>query len=96
MLRGGDNQVTINGKNFAAVDGSMMSVGEVKVEWIGSYPQVTFEDRDLDIFWDDAGSVQVSASNSLRRQLCGLCGFYNGDDSDDYRMREMGHKGRQR
>ncbi|XP_065900571.1 uncharacterized protein [Dysidea avara] len=88
VLRGGDNQVTINGRNFSAVDGSMMSVGEVKVEWIGSYPHVTFEDIDLDIFWDDAGSLQVSASNSLRRQLCGLCGFYNGDDSDDYRMRD--------
>ena len=88
VLRGGDNQVTINGRNFAAFDGNNVSIGEVKVEWIGSYPHVTFEDRDLDVFWDDAGSVQVSASNSLRQQLCGLCGFYNGDDSDDYRMRD--------
>ena len=87
-LRGGDNQVTINGRNFAAFDGNNVSIGEVKVEWIGSYPHVTFEDRDLDVFWDDAGSVQVSASNSLRQQLCGLCGFYNGNDSDDYRMRD--------
>ena len=87
VLRGGKNQVTINGRNLAAYDGNTMSIGEVKVEWIGSYPHVTFEDRDLDIFWDDAGSVQVSASSNLRQQLCGLCGFYNGDDSDDYRMR---------
>ena len=30
--------------------------------------------------------VQVSVANSLRRQLCGMCGFYNRRSNDDLRL----------
>jgi len=80
-----NGEVKINGNNLIKLDGNNMIIGEVKVEWIGSYPHVTFEDTGIDVFWDATGSVQVSVSSSLRNNLCGMCGFYSGSGTDDFR-----------
>ena len=81
----GSIEAEINGNSLDRFDGNSFSVGEIKVEWIGSYPHVTFEDRGIDVFWDKAGSVQLSVSSNLRNNLCGMCGFYSGSSSDDFR-----------
>ena len=78
----------INGEEFRKFDGNMMSIGEVLVQWIGGYAHVTFEDTGIDVFWDGSNSIQVSVQKSLRKQLCGLCGFYNAKKSDDLRRRD--------
>ena len=81
----GKIEAEIDGSSLDRFDGNNISVGEIKVEWIGSYPHATFEDREIDVFWDKAGSVQVSVSSNLRNNLCGMCGFYSGSSSDDFR-----------
>ena len=80
--------VRMNGNTLDRRDGNSMTIGEVTVEWIGSYPHVTFEDANIDVFWDESGSVQVSVSSNLRNNLCGMCGFYSGSGSDDFRKRD--------
>ena len=78
-------EVKINGNSLDNIDGNRMTVGEVTVQWIGSYPHVMFEDREIDVFWDETGSAQVSVSSSHRNNLCGMCGYYSGSSSDDFR-----------
>ena len=80
--------VTINGEKLDRFDGNTMTVGEVLVQWIGNNLYATFEDTGFNIFWDGLGSIQVSVSNKLKKQLCGLCGFYNSNNNDDLRMRD--------
>ena len=80
--------VTINGEQLSRFDGNMAVVGEVLVQWIGGNVYATFEDTDFNVFWDGSSSVQVSASNSLRNEVCGLCGFYDGNSRNDLRMRD--------
>ena len=90
ILRSGEGtmEAEIVGSSLDRFDGNNISVGEIKVEWIGSYLHATFEDRVIDVFWDKAGSVQVSVSSNLMNNLCGMCGFYSGSSSDDFRKRD--------
>ena len=82
------DSVKINNMPLAKSDGNMMTVGEVLVQWIGSNVYATFEDTGINVFWDGLNSIHVSVSNSLREELCGLCGFYNGKSNDDLRKRD--------
>ena len=82
----GRNGVTVGGRQLEKFDGNMMTTGDVVVQWIGGNVHATFETTGIDVFWDGTNGVQVSVSNSLSEQLCGMCGFYNGRSDDDLRI----------
>ena len=42
------------------------------------------------IFWDGRAHVQVKASTEWKGKLCGLCGNYNSDSTDDFWTPEEG------
>ena len=86
VLRPGNNGVMVGGRRLERFDGNAMTIGEVVVQWIGGYVHATFETTGIDVFWDGTNGVQVSVTNSLRRQLCGMCGFYNRRSNDDLRL----------
>ena len=86
ILQTGNNAALVNGRRLEKYDGNMLSTGEVLVQWIGGNVHATFEDTGIDVFWDGVSGVQVSVQDSLRRSLCGMCGYYNGNSNDDLRL----------
>ena len=86
MLQTGSNAVIVGGRQLDQLDGNMMTIGEVLVQWIGGNIHATFEDTGIDVFWDGKNGVQVSVHNGLRRRLCGMCGFFNRRSNDDLRL----------
>ena len=46
--------------------------------------QILETDFGLEVEWDGDNSVDVYVNSSLADQVCGLCGNFNGDDSDDF------------
>ena len=87
VLQSGNNGVTVGGRQLEMFDGNMMTIGEVVVQWIGGNVHATFETTAIDVFWDGTNGLQISVANSLvRRELCGMCGFYNRRSNDDLRL----------
>ena len=86
VLRPGNNGVMVGGRRLERFDGNTMTIGEVLVQWIGGYVHATFETTGIDVFWDGTNGVQVSVASTLRRELCGMCGFYNRRSNDDLRL----------
>ena len=86
VLQTGRDAVLVNGRRLEKYDGNMVSTGEVFVQWIGGNVHATFEDTGINVFWDGSSGVQVSVQSSLRRGLCGMCGFYNGRRNNDLRL----------
>ena len=83
MERGGT--VTINGVLLTNNgDEVILQSGEVKVVRTGGYPHVVLKSSGVIIFWDGLYHVTVTVSTSWRGRLCGLCGNYNDDPSDDF------------
>ena len=39
---------------------------------------------ELDLFYDGDNSLYVHAPDTVKGQIIGLCGNYNGNSSDDY------------
>ena len=52
----------------------------------GVAPQYVETDYGVVVTWDRVHSVRVLVQPFLARQVCGLCGDYNGDPSDDMRL----------
>ena len=38
--------------------------------------------------WDGGSHIEVTVSTSIKNELCGLCGTYNGNPTDDLRRRD--------
>ena len=39
----------------------------------------------LEVHWDGDNTVDVLIDESFKNRTCGLCGNFNGDDSDDFK-----------
>ena len=85
--RGNDTggTVTINGTSYLdSGDGLVMLSGGVEVVRSGGHPHVLLGTQGIKIFWDGVNRVEVTVSSSWLGRLCGLCGNYNNDSSDDF------------
>lgn len=60
---------------------------KLEVVRVGGYPHVLLIAESIDLFWDGQYQLSVTASQAWRGQLCGLCGNYNNDSSDDFQTR---------
>jgi len=77
--------VTINGNmHLKNGDGLVSLSGGVKVVRTGGHPHVLLTTQGIRIFWDGMNRVEISISSSWQGRLCGLCGNYNNDATDDF------------
>ena len=86
MERGRGGTVTIN--NILQLnngDGVILQSGGVEVARIGGRPHVILSTLGVRVSWDGYYRAEVTVSTRWRDNLCGLCGNYNSDPSDDFR-----------
>ena len=85
--RGNGGTVTINGilqPNNG--DGIIMQSSRVTVLRSGGHPHVMLSMYGVSIFWNGARRVKVTVSRMWENRLCGLCGNFNYDMNDDFKM----------
>ena len=89
ILLGRDNggTVTING-NLQSIngDGIIMQSSAVEILRSGGHPHILLLKYGVRIFWNGLYRVEVTVSQMWQNRLCGLCGNFNNDASDDFKM----------
>ena len=79
--------VTINGMlQHNSGDGIIMQSSRVTVQRSGGHPHVLFPTYGVRIFWNGGRHVKVTVSRMWEDRLCGLCGNFNDDKNDDFKM----------
>ena len=77
--------VTINGISQPNNgDGIIMQSNAVEILRSGGHPHVLLVTYGVRIFWDGAYRVEVTVSQMWQNRLCGLCGNFNNDVTDDF------------
>ena len=77
-------ELYFNGNHYPNMgNGHILTVGEVEIVRNGGII-VTLTSTGLVVTWKGTSSVQVQALKDLKNELCGLCGNYNGNYSDDF------------
>ena len=88
IVLGRRGSVTINDRlQSTTTDSTIMQSDGVTVTRIGGHSRV-FLSSGIEIFFDGSTRVTVTVSSAWIGQLCGLCGNYNGDPSDDFQNPE--------
>ena len=83
--RGNGRTITVNGVLESDVSvGVIYQSDKVQVLRVGGHPQVVLLEQRVKIFYDGVNRVEVTASTTWQDKLCGLCGNYNGNPSDDF------------
>ena len=88
LSRGGGGTITINGVLQKNRGNRVVhrSTG-IEVLRTGGHPYILLSvGPPLAIFWDGWWRVEVTASSGWQGKLCGLCGNYNNDNSDDFML----------
>ena len=65
-------------------DGSVLLSGGVEVVRSGGHPHVLLTTQGIRIFWDGVNRVEITVSTAWQGRLCGLCGNYNNNATDDF------------
>ncbi|XP_035683331.1 zonadhesin-like [Branchiostoma floridae] len=60
--------------------------GQIDVKLTGRYVRVELVDLCVVILYDGLHQVKVEIPRNYQNRLCGLCGNFNGDNTDDYRL----------
>ena len=82
--RGDSGTITINGNQLPNNgDEVLHQSDEMKVVRVGGHPHILLIANSIDLFWDGQYHLSVTVSQVWRGKLCGLCGNYNNDSSDD-------------
>ena len=67
-------------------DEVILQSDRVEVVRAGGHPHVILTASGVRVSWDGLYYVEVTVSSRWRGNLCGLCGNYNGNRSDDFQM----------
>ena len=85
IILGRSDAISINNAVQPISDvGVVMSSSEVQVLRVGGNTHVILLVQNVRIFWDGLYRVEVTVSTTWQNRLCGLCGNYNNDDTDDF------------
>ncbi|CAH1252404.1 ZAN [Branchiostoma lanceolatum] len=76
--------VTVNGRPYS-LPISLRTGGLIEVSLTGLFVRVLLANLGVEIFFDGIDRVKVEVPDNYRGQMCGLCGNFNGNTSDDYR-----------
>ena len=83
LERGGT--ITINDRIQPNNDDSIiLQSNDTMITRVGGHPHVILTTSGIEVFFDGRYRVTVKASSAWNDLLCGLCGNYNGDPSDDF------------
>jgi len=83
--RGDGGTVTINGRVQPNIgDEVILQSGQVQVLRVGGRLHVILSRSGVRVTWDGLYRVEVSVSSNLMERVCGLCGNYNNDPTDDF------------
>lgn len=86
--QGEGGTVTINGTlNPNNGDKVILQSGEVEVVRVGGHPHVILSTSGIDLYWDGSSRLSVTVAQKWKGKLCGLCGNYNDDSTDDFQTR---------
>jgi len=82
--RGAGGTIAINGILMPNNgDEILYQSDELEVVRVGRHPHVLLIAGSIDLFWDGQYQLSATVSQAWRGKLCGLCGSYNNDSSDD-------------
>ena len=86
LTRGEGGTITINGVLIPSNgDGIVLQSNGIVVSRTGGHPYISITiGFPVSVYWDGSNRVEISVSSSWQGQLCGLCGNYNSDASDDF------------
>jgi len=85
VILGRSDTIFINGAVQPICDvGVVLSTTAIQVLRVGGNTHVILTAQNLEIFWDGLNRVEVTVNTAWQNRLCGLCGNYNDDDSDDF------------
>ncbi|XP_066298234.1 zonadhesin-like [Branchiostoma lanceolatum] len=83
--------VGIHQGKIVTVDGSppyslpfTLAAGAIDVSLSGRFVRVLLSNFSVEVSYDGSHEVKVEVTGAYRGQMCGLCGNYNGDTTDDY------------
>ena len=86
--RGAGGIITINGDLMPNNgDEVFYQSNQLEVVRVGGHPHVLLMAGSIDLYWDGQYQLSVTASQSWRGRLCGLCGNYSNNSRDDYLTR---------
>ena len=88
IIMGREGYLTINGKHQSNnMHGVVHHSNGVKVSRNGKtlYILLTIS-HPIAVHWDGSHRVDITPSSSWQGKLCGLCGNYNNDNSDDFML----------
>jgi len=84
LERGTFGNITINGIAQANLgDGLVYDSESVSVVRTGGYPNVLLKTQGIRLFYDGVYRVEITISSTLQGLVCGLCGTYNDNTTDD-------------
>ena len=86
--RRGPIPVTINMQQASNTDIILYDSNGVEVRRVGSSVHVFLNAIGIRITWNGQSRVEATVSTTLLNELCGLCGTYNGNRSDDLQRRD--------
>ena len=65
-------------------DSIIVQYNDTMVTTVGGHSRIFLTRSAIEVFYDGRSRVTVKASSVWKGMLCGLCGNYNGDPSDDF------------
>ena len=83
-----DNYISINGEYLSGYEEHILHLSsDVRIFKIGGHSYILLTIRyPITISWDGSHRVDITPSSSWQGMLCGLCGNYNDDNSDDFML----------
>ncbi|XP_078077361.1 kielin/chordin-like protein [Mustelus asterias] len=69
--------------NNTDVDLPYFDTADISIQHSGLYAILKLPEG-LSITWDGKGFVEINVPESLQSRMCGLCGNFNGNSSDDF------------
>ena len=86
ILLGRVGSITVNEQpQFINSDRIILQYSDTVITRVGGHPHVFLTRSRIEIFFDGRSRVAVKASLVWKGKLCGLCGNYNDDPSDDFK-----------
>ncbi|XP_078686191.1 IgGFc-binding protein-like isoform X4 [Branchiostoma floridae x Branchiostoma belcheri] len=88
-------EIGIHQGNDVTVDGVLytlpfsLAMGKIRVRFRGIWVHVHLVDLCVDIYYNGRHCVKVKVSAYYYDRMCGLCGNFNNDRSDDFMMSDL-------